>query len=90
MAARGSGTFLDTPHIFDLSYRKGGEKHPFLYSFKPCFLKDMSVNYTGENVYSTYSDGTPISLTMDLTFQEVVPVYETDYDTIPDTQGVGY
>ena len=90
MAARGSGTFLDTPHIFDLSYRKGGSKHPFLHSFKPCFLKDMSVNYTGENVYATYSDGTPISMTMDLTFQEVVPVYETDYDTIPDTEGVGY
>jgi len=90
MAARGSGTFLNTPHIFDLSYRKGGLKHPFLHSFKPCFLKDMSVNYTGENVYATYSDGTPISMTMDLTFQEVVPVYETDYDTIPDTEGVGY
>ena len=90
MAARGSGTFLNTPHIFDLSYRKGGSKHPFLHSFKPCFLKDMSVNYTGENVYATYSDGTPISMTMDLTFQEVVPVYETDYDTIPDTEGVGY
>ena len=91
MAARGSGTFLNTPHIFDLSYRKGGAKHPFLHSFKPCFLKDMSVNYTGENVYSTYSDGTPISMVMDLTFQEVVPVYESDYDNISiDTQGVGF
>jgi len=80
MAARGGGgTFLQTPHVFNLSYNKGNIPHPFLHRFKPCFLKDMSVNYTGENVYTTYSDGTPVSMTMDLTFQEMFPIYEEDY-----------
>jgi len=93
MAARtgSSNTFLETPRIFDLSYRKGRDKHPFLHSFKPCFLKDMSVNYTGENTYVTYSDGTPISLIMDLTFQEAEPIYANDYDSFATgTKGVGY
>ena len=85
-----SDVFLSTPNIFDLSYRKGGSKHPFLHSFKACFLKDMSVNYTGENTYVTYSDGTPISIVMDLTFQEIEPIYAKDYNDIPVTQGVGY
>ena len=79
MAAKSGSTFLETPSIFDLMYRKGKDKHPFLHSFKPCFLKDMSVNYTGENTYATYSDGTPISMIMDLTFQEAEPIYEKDY-----------
>jgi hypothetical protein len=53
----------------------------------------MAVNYTGENTYVTYSDGTPISMTMDLTFQEMFPIYDNDYNGFDDssaTQGVGY
>jgi len=96
MAAQSGGTFLGTPKVFTLEYKKGNAAHPFLHKFKPCFLKDMSVNYTGENVYATYSDGTPISMTMDLTFQEMFPVYSSDYGEFQEsktnngTQGVGY
>ena len=80
MAARKVGTlFLETPNIFELEYKKGNKLHPFLHRFKQCALSDMSVNYTGENVYATYNDGTPISLIMNLTFKELVPVYEEDY-----------
>jgi len=97
MAAKGQqgGTFLSTPNVFTLAYKKGSGDHPFLHKFKPCFLKDMSVNYTGENVYTTYSDGTPVSMTMDLTFQEMFPIYEKDYDKFsndapPNFRGVGF
>ncbi len=83
-----SNLFIKTPGYFDLQYRKGGGKHPFLPSFKECALKNMAVNYTGENVYATYHDGTPISMIMDLTFQELVPIYAEDYaDSL---EGVGY
>ena len=27
---------------------------------------DMSVSYTGEGIYSTYDDGTPVSMILDL------------------------
>ena len=80
MAARKVGTlFLETPNIFELEYKKGNKLHPFLHRFKQCALSDMSVNYTGENVYATYNDGTPVSLIMNLTFKELVPIYEDDY-----------
>ncbi len=72
--------FLDTPNIFELQYKKGNRPHPFLNTFKICALSDMSVNYTGENVYATYSDGTPISMVMTLTFKELLPIYSEDYD----------
>ena len=86
----GTGMYLKTPGYFKLEYRKGNNKHPFLPSFKECALKNMAVNYTGENVYATYHDGTPVSMQLELSFQEIVPVYAEDYDTIPLDEGVGY
>jgi hypothetical protein len=82
--------YLKTPHVFDLAYMQGSGKHPFLHSFKTCALKSVSVNYTGENVYATYGDGTPISIIMELNFQEIVPIYESDYDNGVGTIGVGW
>ena len=80
MAAKNkSGLFLQTPNIFELQYKKGNRPHPFLNLFQPCALSDMSVNYTGENVYATYADGTPISMIMTLTFKELFPIYQEDY-----------
>jgi hypothetical protein len=85
-------SFLKTPDIFELRYRRGGEAHSFLNKFKQCFLSSVNVNYTGEGNYTTYEDGTPVSMIMDLTFQELEPIYNTDYEKIaqgPRT-GVGY
>ena len=75
-------TFLNTPNRFELAYRKGANNHPFLHKFKQCALTSMGVNYTGENVYATYTDGTPISTIMNLTFQELVPIYDKDYNDL--------
>ena len=75
-----SDIFLQTPNIFKLTYRKGNQNHPFLHRFKDCALSDMNVQYTGDNVYATYSDGTPVSMILNLTFKELVPVYSDDYN----------
>tara|TARA_B100001250_G_scaffold111911_1_gene94581 strand:- start:466 stop:1413 length:948 start_codon:yes stop_codon:yes gene_type:complete len=79
-----SRAFLKTPNVFELRYRQGSTEHRFLNKFKQCFLQDISVNYTGEGNYATYEDGTPISMIMDLTFKELEPIYDIDYDD-PDT-----
>jgi hypothetical protein len=83
-----SNLFLRTPNVFELRYRQGTAKHPFLHRFKQCALTDMSVNYTGEGTYATYSDATPVSMIMDLTFKELEPVYDIDYND--GIGGVGY
>ena len=83
----GSGVFLKTPNVFELRYRKGNSDHPFLHKFKQCFLTNISVNYTSEGVYATYDDATPISMTIDLTFKELEPIYDVDYH---DADGVGF
>ena len=90
MAPIANGNFLETPYLFQLSYRKGDKIHPYLHLFKDCFLTDMSVNYTGEGVYATYSDGSPISYVMDLGFKELEPIYQGNYETIPIEETVGF
>lgn len=88
--------FLTTPNIFKLEYlqtnnKEGGvNSHQFLHKFKQCALTDITVNYTGENIYATYSDGTPVSIIMDLTFKELEPIYASDYETPEGKTGVGY
>lgn len=86
MAPSGKDTnFLKTPDIFELKYQ--GKAKDYLNKFKLCALTNMSVNYTGEGNYATYSDGAPVSMIMDLAFQELSPVYQEDYN---ESGGVGY
>ena len=89
-APKGKGkNFLKTPDIFQIRYLgEGGTAHQFLNRFKLCALTNMSVNYTGDGTYATYDNGTPVSMTMDLNFKELTPVYNEDYDG--SVGGVGY
>ena len=84
----GAGLFISTPNIFQLEYRSGNNKHPFLNTFKPCALKSMNVDYNASGVYSTYEDATPVHMKLTLSFQELNPVYSSDYKD--SDIGVGY
>ena len=85
-----SGWFLKTPNVFELRYRTGNMDHKYLHKFKQCLLTDISVNYTGDGVYSTYEDGSPVSYLMDLSFKELEPIYDIDYDSTEGQHSVGY
>jgi len=85
-----SAWFLKTPNVFELRYRTGNKDHNYLHKFKQCFLTDIAVNYTGDGVYSTYEDGSPVSYLMDLSFKELEPIYDIDYDSTEGQHSVGY
>jgi len=85
MSARKTGTsgiFISAPDVFELTYMKGNKKHPFLNTFLPMALTSVNVVYTGSNTYSTFHDGTPTHMRMDLTFKELNPVYFEDYQDL--------
>ena len=84
------GLFLKSPDVFQLTYMKGKEQHPFLNAFKPTALTGMSVNYTGSGTYATYHDGNPVHLKLSLSFSELTAVYRDDYSTVQSGSGVGY
>ena len=82
-----SGVFIRTPSIFQLTYKKGSDPHPFLNKFLPAVLSDMKVNYTASGAHSTFYDGTPTHIRLDLQFKELNPLFKEDYDGVG---GVGY
>ena len=82
-----ASTYIKTPNVFVLTYKKGTGDHPYLNRFKQCFLENMSVNYTGEGTYATYENSEPISMIMNLQFKELQPIYDVDYNNVG---GVGY
>ena len=86
------GIFLKAPDVFHLRYLHNGKDHPFLNSFKHCALTGMSVNYTNAGTFASYSDGTPVSIQMNLTFKELNPIYQEDYEGLSanDSAGVGF
>ena len=85
-----TGLFLKSPDLFSLKYRHGGGDHPFLNAFKICALTGMQVNYTNAGTYASYADGTPVSIRLNMTFKEINPIYNEDYETAEAGIGVGY
>lgn len=82
--------FIKSPDVFELQFKRGKEDHPFLNQFKTCALSNLAFNYTGTGNYATYKRGEPVQITMNLTFQEIIPVYAEDYDEDKGTIGLGY
>jgi len=82
--------FISSPSIFQLTYKSGNRKHPFLHTFKPCALTGCGVNYTASGTYATYENGTPVHMQLTLEFKELNPIYSEDYDNEDSSIGVGY
>ena len=81
------GVFIKAPSIFHLKYKKGNSPHPFLNRFQPAVLSDMKVNYTAAGSHSTFYDGTPTHIQVDMQFKELNPIFREDYTSVG---GVGY
>lgn len=77
--------FLSTPNVFRLEYKSGEKNIKGVNKFKICALTGFSVDYaSGTNGWASYDDpsspGQPVSLSMNMAFQEIEPVYSDEYD----------
>ena len=79
-ANRENSAFLKTPYVFRLRYRKGSGNNEFLNAFKICAMTDIGVDYTGSGAYSTYENGSPVHYRLNLSFTELEPIYQDDFD----------
>ena len=81
-AGEGSA-FLKSPNVFKLKYKSAGKPIPGVNKFKICALTQFGVDYTPESQWTAYEDpsspGQPVSVVMSLQFNELEPVYESDY-----------
>jgi hypothetical protein len=79
--------FLSTPNVFNIQYLLRGSDHPYINRIKTCALTNCSVDYTPTGSYMTFNDGSMVSYTINLTFEELEPIYSDDYDKVG---GVGF
>ena len=85
-----SNVFLKAPNIFDIryiTYNDNGtevDHHPSINRIKTCALLAASVDYTPDNTYMTYDDPkrSMTSYGLTLSFNELDPIYEDDYEEI--------
>ncbi len=72
--------FLKSPNIFEIKYTHAGGDHKGLNKFKECALKSCEITYNPDaGEYSTFPDGIMNSYQMNLSFQELEPIYNDDY-----------
>jgi hypothetical protein len=76
----GQGSFfLGTPNVFKLEYRSRGKSIDAVNKFKTCALTSFSCNYSPDGIWAAYEQGQPVSTIFNLTFNELEPIYDTDY-----------
>ena len=84
-----SKLFLKTPNVFKLKYIfKGGRQHPFLNKIKMCALQSFNVTYAPDGSFMTYDDGSMTAYNVSMSFGELNPIYENDYDD--DSNDMGF
>ena len=89
-----NSTFLNTPDIFTLQYKRGkGELDELdtVNRFNPggLALRTIAVDYAPSGYWSAYQDSQPVALKMSLNFAELRPIYRSDQEQTPSTS-VGY
>jgi hypothetical protein len=59
------------PSEFDITYYTNGKENQSLHRHPSCVLTEMSVNYTPNGAFTTFADGTPTQINIQLTFREL-------------------
>lgn len=74
--------FLGTPDVFKIRFlTSGGREIDGVARFKTCALTSVQTDYTPDRYWVAFDDGQPVSTTLSLTFQELEPIYENDYQS---------
>ncbi len=85
----GASYFLHTPNIFDIHFKTGRSDSDFyeildrndsVLRIKTCACTGAAVNYTPQGMWNAYEKGQPVSITLTLRFNELEPIFDTDYD----------
>lgn len=79
-SAGAASYFLGTPNVFQLQYKTtGGKTIKGVNRIKTCALTGFAMNYAADGNWAAYDDGQPVSVIMNMSFKELEPVYDTDY-----------
>ena len=87
-------TYLETPDIFSLEYKRGQGPMDILDTvnrFNPggLALRTIAVDYAPNGYWSAYQDSQPVAIRMSLNFAELRPIFASDQEMTPESS-VGY
>ena len=87
-------TFLETPDVFSLEYKRGQGPMDILDTvnrFNPggLALRTIAVDYAPNGYWSAYQDSQPVAVRMSLNFAELRPIFASDQEKTP-AGSVGY
>ena len=72
--------FIQVPSLCKFTFMKGNAPHQWLTQYKPCAISNVVVNYTPDNTYATYSDGSPFATEIRLNFQETKLIFRDEVE----------
>ena len=73
-----SETFITVPNLCRFSFMSGSDVNTNIAQFKPCAINRITVNYTPDGTYATYSDGRPIAIELGISFLETKIIFRDD------------
>ena len=74
--------FLGTPNVFKLQFKTGGSQNKAVSMYKTMACTTVQTNYTAAGgMWAAYDGGQPVAVEMSLTFAELEPIFDTDYQT---------
>ena len=83
----GASYFLGTPNVFDIHFKTAKikdyeilDRNDSVLRIKTCACTGAAVNYTPDGIWSAYEKGQPTAITLTLEFNELEPIFDTDYD----------
>ena len=59
------------PSEFDIKYYQNGEENTNLHKHTSCVLTDLSINYSPQGTFTSFPDGMPTQISMNMTFKEL-------------------
>jgi len=59
------------PSVFDIDYYIDGEINSNIHKHKTCVLTDLNVSYAPNATFSTFADGMPTQINVQMTFKEL-------------------
>ena len=79
--AGAAAQLLGTPNVFKLEYKTGSKTNDAVNKFKTCALETFNTNYTPDDFWAEYDEGQPLSVSISMQFNELEPIYDSDYQT---------
>lgn len=75
-------TVLDYPHEVQINYKfkDGGENHPWLKNFRRSVITSIDIDYGTGNSWTTFRNGFPTMIQLDLRFKEIQLVLREDVE----------